>query len=57
MRRGWRQVTVPIESVEHASREMLRLGGEAVVLEPAALRDALRATAAQMVAFYDAATS
>ena len=54
-RRGWRQVTVPIESVEHAAREMLRLGCEAVVLEPAALRDALRATVAQMLASYDGA--
>jgi predicted DNA-binding transcriptional regulator YafY len=54
-RRGWRQVTVPIESVEHAAREMLRLGDEAVVLEPAALRDALRATAARMLASYDGA--
>jgi len=46
-------VTVPIESVEHATREMLRLGDEALVLEPAALRDALRATVAQMLASYD----
>ncbi|HEY2979312.1 MAG TPA: YafY family protein [Burkholderiaceae bacterium] len=56
-RRGWRQVTVPIESVEHAAREMLRLGDEAVVLEPAALRDALRATVAQMLASYDGASA
>jgi predicted DNA-binding transcriptional regulator YafY len=56
-REGWRQVTVPIEAVEHAAREMLRLGDEAVVLEPAALRDALRATAAQMLAAYDRAQS
>lgn len=54
-RQGWRRVTVPIESAEHAAREMLRLGDEAVVLEPAALRDALRATAAQMLAAYDRA--
>ena len=52
-RRGWRQVTVPIESVEHAAREMLRLGDAAVVLEPAALRDALRATAQAMLAAYE----
>jgi predicted DNA-binding transcriptional regulator YafY len=51
---GWRQVTVPIESVEYASREMLRLGAEAVVLEPAALRDALCATARTMLAAYAA---
>jgi predicted DNA-binding transcriptional regulator YafY len=53
-RDGWRQVTVPIESVEHASREMLRLGDQAVVLEPAALRDALCATARTMLAAYAA---
>jgi predicted DNA-binding transcriptional regulator YafY len=54
-RRGWRRVTVPIESVEHATREMLRLGADAVVLEPAALRDALRAMAQQMLASYEGA--
>jgi len=56
-RQGWRRVTVPIESAQHAAREMLRLGDEAVVLEPVALRDALRATAAQMLAAYDRAQS
>jgi len=49
---GWRTVTVPIESVDHASREMLRLGADAVVIEPAALRDALRDTAGAMLASY-----
>jgi len=51
-RRGWRTVSVPIESVEHAAREMLRLGDDAVVLQPAALRDALRATAQAMLTAY-----
>jgi predicted DNA-binding transcriptional regulator YafY len=51
-RRGWRTVTVPIESVEHASREMLRLGADAVVLEPPALRDALQAMAQRMLDGY-----
>ncbi len=51
---GWAEVQVPIESVRHAAHEMLRLGAEAVVLGPAALRDALRATAAEMVAGYGA---
>jgi len=45
---GWREVTVPIESVDDAAREMLHLGGEAEVLEPAALREALRAAGARM---------
>ena len=39
---GWMRVTVPIESVEDAGRELLRLGAEAEVLEPAELRQALR---------------
>jgi predicted DNA-binding transcriptional regulator YafY len=51
---GWAEVQVPIESVPHAAREMLRLGAEAVVLEPAALRRALQATAAEMAAGYSA---
>jgi len=50
--RGWRTVTVPIESVEHAAREMLRLGADAVVVEPRALRDALQARAREMLAGY-----
>ena len=54
---GWRTVTVPIESVEHASREMLRLGADAVVLEPRALRDALQARAREMLAGYESAAS
>jgi predicted DNA-binding transcriptional regulator YafY len=53
--RGWRTVTVPIESVEHASREMLRLGADAVVLEPRALRDALQARVREMLAGYESA--
>jgi predicted DNA-binding transcriptional regulator YafY len=55
-RAGWRRVTVPIESVEHAAREMLRLGDQAVVLEPAALCDALCTTVRQMLAAYEGAT-
>ncbi len=45
---GWAQVRVPIESVEHASREMLRLGDQAEVLEPPALRAALHRQALVM---------
>lgn len=55
--RGWRQVTVPIESVDHASREMLRLGAEAEVLEPPALREQLLGTAAAMAAVYASASA
>jgi len=51
-RRGWRRVTVPIESVGHASREMLCLGADGVVLEPEALRERLRETARAMAGLY-----
>jgi predicted DNA-binding transcriptional regulator YafY len=49
---GWVTVTVPIESIDHASREMLRLGADAVVMEPAALRERLARAAQQMLALY-----
>jgi len=51
---GWIEVTVPIESVSHAAGEMLRLGEEAEVLEPAALRQRLLATAQEMCRRYGA---
>jgi len=35
---GWRQVTLPMESVRHAAVELLRLGAEVEVLAPAELR-------------------
>jgi len=50
--RGWRRVTVPIESVEHAADEMLKLGAEAEVIEPQALREALRLRAERLLALY-----
>ena len=49
---GWSEVTVPIESVEHAATDFLRLGSEAEVLAPAALRDAMRATAGRLAQLY-----
>ena len=50
--RGWRRVTVPIESVEHAADEMLELGADAEVIEPQALREALRLRAERLLALY-----
>jgi predicted DNA-binding transcriptional regulator YafY len=38
---GWRRVVVPIESLNHARTELLRLGGEVEVLDPPALREML----------------
>ncbi|MEQ1755120.1 MAG: YafY family protein [Micropepsaceae bacterium] len=48
-RYGWRKVTVPIESIEHATIELMRLAEHGEVLQPAALRtrisESARATA------------
>ncbi|TDD45142.1 YafY family transcriptional regulator [Nonomuraea terrae] len=49
---GWTRVTVPIESIEHATGEFLRLGTDAEVLSPAALRDRLAETAYELADRY-----
>lgn len=49
---GWQRVTVPIESIEHATTQLLRLGTDAQVLKPAALRRRLTETIAAMAALY-----
>ncbi|MED7930943.1 YafY family protein [Nonomuraea sp. LP-02] len=49
---GWTRVTVPIESVEHALAEFLRLGVDAEVLAPAELRERLAATATALAERY-----
>jgi len=49
---GWTQVLLPMETVEHATQEMLRLGAEAEVIMPLALRDRLTEAAQRMVALY-----
>ncbi|MFI7615281.1 helix-turn-helix transcriptional regulator [Nonomuraea terrae] len=51
---GWTRVTVPIESIEHATGEFLRLGTDAEVLSPAALRDRLAETAYELAERYRA---
>jgi predicted DNA-binding transcriptional regulator YafY len=51
---GWTRVTVPIESIEHALAEFLRLGTDVEVLAPAELRDRMAATAAELAARYRA---
>lgn len=49
---GWVTAVVPIESVGHAHQDFLRLGAEVEVLEPAALRDQLAATARSLAGLY-----
>lgn len=49
---GWVEVTVPIESVEHAASDFLRLGAEAEVLAPAELRAAMRTAAGRLARLY-----
>jgi predicted DNA-binding transcriptional regulator YafY len=50
--RGWRQVTIPIESIDHAAGQLLRMGAEVQVIEPAALRRKVTDTIAAMAALY-----
>jgi predicted DNA-binding transcriptional regulator YafY len=40
---GWIRAEIPIEGVEHAARQLLRLGADAQVLEPEALRERVAA--------------
>ncbi|MDI1326579.1 MAG: WYL domain-containing protein [Brevundimonas sp.] len=49
---GMADVTVPIESVEHAAMDFQRLGAEAEVLAPAALRSEMRDAALRLAALY-----
>ncbi|CAL9607263.1 helix-turn-helix transcriptional regulator [Streptomyces sp. enrichment culture] len=49
---GWTVATVPIESVDHAHGEFLRLGTGIEVLEPAALRERIAATVAELARRY-----
>ncbi len=49
---GWVRLTVPIESIAHAARELLRLGAEVQVLSPAGLRLALHETACRIAGLH-----
>jgi predicted DNA-binding transcriptional regulator YafY len=49
---GWRRVTIPIESIPHAAAQVLRLGAQAEVLEPAALRRELLERVEAVAALY-----
>ena len=49
---GWVKAQIPIESVALAARQLLRLGADVEVLEPAALRTAIAREAANVAALY-----
>jgi predicted DNA-binding transcriptional regulator YafY len=49
---GWVTATIPIESIDHAHEQLLRLGAEVEVLAPRELRDRLARTAAEMANRY-----
>jgi len=49
---GWTSITIPIESVEHAAGDVLRLGAEAEVLAPISLRRRVAEITAQLGAIY-----
>jgi predicted DNA-binding transcriptional regulator YafY len=49
---GWRRVTIPIESIAHAAAQVLRLGAQAEVLKPAALRRELLERVSAVAALY-----
>jgi predicted DNA-binding transcriptional regulator YafY len=49
---GWRRVVIPIESVERAEIDLLRLGADAEARSPPELRRRLAAAAAALAALY-----
>ncbi|MFE5917609.1 helix-turn-helix transcriptional regulator [Streptomyces sp. NPDC056468] len=49
---GWTRVTVPIESVDHAHAEFLRLGTGIEVLQPPELRERIARTVAELAGRY-----
>ncbi|MFG2520402.1 helix-turn-helix transcriptional regulator [Streptomyces sp. NPDC048527] len=49
---GWTRAVVPIESVDHAHDEFLRLGADIEVLEPAELRRRVQATVEALAGLY-----
>jgi predicted DNA-binding transcriptional regulator YafY len=52
---GWVSAAFPIESIEHAHGELLRLGADVEVTAPPALRERLAATVAELATMYGAA--
>jgi predicted DNA-binding transcriptional regulator YafY len=56
-RPGWREMLVPIASIEHGARQLLGFGAEVEVLEPAELRAQVRRQAGRLLALYGDAAS
>lgn len=50
--RGWTRVKIPIESVDYAARELLRIGAQCEVLQPAELRARMAREAAALARLY-----
>lgn len=50
--KGWVRVTIPIESIDRAAWELMKLGAEGEVLEPEGLRGRIADTASQLAAMY-----
>lgn len=51
---GWRQVVIPIESIEHAVVDLLRFGAEAEVLAPPTLRERIATAGTALARLYGA---
>lgn len=49
---GWLRVVIPIEAVDHAAADLLRLGAEIEVLDPVALRQRITETARELLDLY-----
>ena len=56
-RAGWVRCTLPVESLDQGVRELMRLGEEAIVVGPPALRAHLAETAARVACLYSAGAS
>jgi predicted DNA-binding transcriptional regulator YafY len=50
--KGWIRITIPIESVDMAANDLLRIGAECEVLQPAELRKRIAEAAEKMMALY-----
>jgi len=51
--KAWVDVRIPIESIPHATGELLKFGADLEVIEPVELRAALRRATREMKALYD----